>query len=225
MIRYITQSLLSFVYPPFCLHCDERMDSPSAVLCPSCLSHVQLLEIQGRCRYCFSLCEGRAVCFACAGKKVWYKKGAAAVDAIGPAGTLLRNFMTGKRPHMAPALGGLMTMQYLVLNWPFPDLIVPVPSAFGKRWEVGFDPVELLAREMGKTLQKPVTCGLRRNLKIQDFSSAFRLKKGCSAADQRILVLTDALTKDNELVRLAAACLQEAFPREVFVMAFAKTNS
>ena len=219
------KSLLCFFYPPFCLHCDERLDDPKATLCQSCISHVQLLEINGRCRYCFSLCEGRTVCFECVSKKVSYRRGAAAVDSIGPAGTLLRNYTSGKRSHLAPALGALMTMQYLELNWPFPDLIVPVLGSFGKRWEVGYDPVELLAREMGKALQKPVSCSLKRHLSIKDFSLRFHWKKGCDAADKRVLLLTDELAKDNEVIRLAAACVQEAFPLEIFVLAFAKLDN
>ena len=216
------ENLLSFIYPPFCLHCEEGLEKPQDLLCRSCLEHVQLLDVRGRCRYCFTLCEERTVCRNCSLQKAPFRRGAATVEGMGPAYTLFQNFASGKRPHLAASLGALMTMQYLELQWPFPDLIVPIPSTWGMRWQLGYDPVALLAKEVGKALQKPVVRDLKRNGWIPEIYSHFRWKKRTDVSDKRILMVADAFSKDNALPRSAAATVYEAFPLEICVLAFAK---
>jgi predicted amidophosphoribosyltransferase len=185
------------------------MEKLFKLLCPACLEHLQLLQTTDRCRYCFSGVKNNDVCEKCRRKKVVYKRAAATCSALGPAKTLFHYFKRGTNPELAQSLGALMTMQYLQLQWPLPDVVVPLSTSWLTRLHVGHDPIVSLAREVAKGFEKPLVCNQKRH----------------PIADKRILLITDELVGENERLRQTATALQEHFPLEIYALAFLRVDA
>lgn len=126
-----------------------------------------------------------------------------------------------------------MAYQFLQLEWPKPDLIVPIPLTFTHQLSRGYNQSLLLAEELGKILDIPVKSILKR--KFGDYSQAglsfkqrvalaentFSLKDKNSIQDLTILLIDDVVTTGTTL-KLAAEALQEGFPSHIYGMTLCK---
>jgi competence protein ComFC len=226
---YIALKILHFLYPPLCLHCHKGTESQRHLLCASCLELLSLLDPCHRCPYCFKSVEGRMVCHACAALPVVYKKCAGACEAQGPARTMLQLFQRGSLS-LAHAMGSLMAMQVLKLNWPLPDLILPLSESYFQKVKHGSDRNFLLARAIGEILNCPVSNLLKRSFNfsclLEKEMKTFRFQlypnnfSSClGICDKRLLLVTDAF--DRETIRSAVEVLRDGFPLETYVICFA----
>jgi len=126
---------------------------------------------------------------------------------------------------LSNAIGSLMAMQVLQLNWPLPDLIVPLPASRGQRVLWGYDRNGLLAAQIGKILECPVKRILRCSFSFPawldeqiECSYLFTLKKTEGLCDKRILLVVDRFERDH--IREAALALRDGFPLEIHVICF-----
>src|SRR5262245_34544757 len=114
---------------------------------------------------------------------------AAVFDHIGPAATLVRKFKYSNQSYLAKGLAGFMALQFIRLNWPMPDLIVPVPISTAHWFDRGFNQSYLLARSLSDLLSCPVAdilkrrsgdysqAGLKRSDRLKLEKESFLLKK------------------------------------------------
>ncbi len=195
--------VIDFIYPPLCRHCQITVKERSHLLCRACAEYLVLVDVFGRCPHCFIPVEGQIVCASCASKAAPYKKCAATCEHRGPALTLLRQFQQGSH-QLKNAIGSLMAMQVLQLDWTLPDVIVPIPTPRMQILRCGFDHNVSLAEQIGSILERPV----RTN-------KALQRAKWC---EKRILLVVDQL--NQEQARKVASVLLDSFPLEINLISF-----
>lgn len=152
---------------------------------------------------------------------------AAAFDYVGPAATLVKRMKYSDKSYLAEGLAGYLAGQYLNLNWPLPDVIVPVPIAFTHWIQRGYNQSQLLAQHLARVLDCPVQEALKR--KSGDYSQAgltrkqrmelngnrILLKKDQNLQDKCILLIDDVATTGSTL-RKCAEVLMEDCPASIY---------
>lgn len=105
--------ILRFVFPPVCIHCQEKTKSPKYPLCPACLELLTFAEPKQKVSQC-----GQGI------------KQAAVFEREGPAKTLLLYFQKKQNLGFAPALAAFMAIQLNKLNWPEPEIVIALTYPF-----------------------------------------------------------------------------------------------
>ncbi|MDP1880668.1 MAG: ComF family protein [Parachlamydiaceae bacterium] len=231
------QSLFHLLYPNQCLHCRVLLPSDFKVLCDSCSVLLELIDSTLRCPTCFNeLHEEHAfTCQECIQHPSPFYRIGSVFDYEGPASTLVKRLKYGNQPYLAKGMGSLFVAQWHNLNWPLPDMIVPVPLSMTHWLERGYNQSELLAQEIGKIFNRPVSKVLTR--KLGDYSQAalsmelrktlekttFVLKKGSQLEGKTILLIDDVLTSGSTL-RRCGEVLIEGNCGLLYGMTFCRTN-
>ncbi len=197
------------------------------------MSLVNILPSQGRCIHCFVGLEEekQLVCETCYHHPAPYKRVACAVEYASPAGTLVRELKYKGRVDFAKTLASFMVIQIGKLEWPLPDLIVPAPQTFIRRFERGYNQSALIAKHMGQMLNIETKEILKR--KIGGFSQnklskaqreelsedLFSYKETEEISGKTILLIDDVLTTSSTL-RCSAKALKEGFPKAIYALCF-----
>lgn len=187
------------------------------------------METKGRCLVCFTEMEGGSgkVCKRCRVNPSFVASMAAAFEYEGPAASLVKHFKYGGQTYLAEGAAAYLAMQFIALQWPFPDFIIPVPMALSRYWVRGYNQSALLAQELSKILQRPCIEFLKR--KSGDYSQAglnyaqrlslsgesFSLRRGELLEDKTLLLIDDVLTTGSTL-RKCGEVLAEACPRKIY---------
>jgi competence protein ComFC len=223
------KSLTHLLYPPLCLHCNESLGEKTPLLCPSCLTQLELIDPRERCPYCVSAdyTRGQPCCDVCLRKKPVLHGVASAFDYIGPAATIIKQMKYYDQPYLAKGAGAYLAVQLLRLKWPLPDYLIPVPMQFTRWIDRGYNQSHLLAEELSRILNRPLSDVLKR--KSGDFSQAalsyqqrivlegesFEVKKRGTFRDKSLLLIDDVMTTGSTLRRCAEALLGEC-PRRIY---------
>jgi predicted amidophosphoribosyltransferase len=150
-------------------------------------------------------------------------------EGQGPAWTLMKALKSGKAPRLAEGLAGYMALQYIKNDLPLPDFIVPVPQSLHRSLQVGYNPSLLLAKHLGKTLDRPVLqllsrkrqlfCQMKVDREQRYLLSAenFQWTKIVPIAEKTIL-LVDDIVGTGATLRACAQRLYEGFPLKVIKM-------
>ena len=155
----------------------------------------------------------------CARKASIFDGVASAFDYEGPAKSLIRSLKYSKMPHLSRGIAAYLAAQLSRLEWPWPEVIVPVPVSFFRRMERGYNQSSLIAYQLSKMIKVPVFEALRR--RNGDFSQAllgqemreqlseqsFNLKKNTELEGKRLLLIDDVITTGTTLVRSAEMLL------------------
>ena len=139
---------LNILYPPLCLHCEEHLEKDRTLFCTVCLEQMAPIDPEGRCRICFA---EEHPCQRCMARTVAIKRQAAACSYFGSARTLAAYLKKGNTQFLSAA-ASLMLLQFSHLEWPLPDLIVPIPGSLWERCKKGKNINTLLAKEMARLL-------------------------------------------------------------------------
>lgn len=220
-----------FLYPPFCLHCDHPLDDKAKLLCVECLVGMQLVDPQQRCGYCFSeeIGSQQLICPSCLVDPPLWHGLASALDYQGPAVSLIKAFKYGGQPYLSKGIASYMAAQFIQMNWPLPDIIVPVPIPMTRWFQRGYNQSLLLAEELGKIIDKPVKQPLKR--KSGDFSQAalsgemrrtlssdsFYVKESSEIEDRVVLLIDDVMTTGSTL-KCCTEVLYEQSPQSIYVL-------
>ena len=239
--RYLVQQLLrsmqQIAYPPFCMHCSEPLEDPVRVLCDACVQQMPLLQKEGRCCFCFDDVEtsGHRVCSTCLEYPVAWRAGGACCDYSGPAQTLVKRLKYGGVRYLSSGMSAYLYTQWEALKWPLPDVLVPVPSPWLRRFSRGYNHSFLLAEGLSRLLQVPVVealsrksgdfpqAGLDQEQRQQLHRSSFQLRKRSAVTDKSVLLIDDVCTTGSTL-RACADVLLEGYPSELYVIVFARAQ-
>ncbi|MBA3238248.1 MAG: ComF family protein [Parachlamydiaceae bacterium] len=229
------RSFKDLLFPPRCIHCRETIYEEFAHLCAECTRQLQLIDPKERCPCCFTqdYCTESKRCFCCKPEELSVDRLGAAFDYMGPAASIVRKLKYGNQPYLAKGAGAFLVAQFFQLQWPLPDLIVPVPISFTHWLERGYNQSELLAESTSQFLRIPMESTLIR--KSGDYSQAgmdrkqrkiltkdtLLLKKGHQLHDKRILLIDDVMTTGSTLQRCAEV-LYEGCPAEVYALTFCR---
>lgn len=158
---------------------------------------------------------------------------AAAFDYEGPPATLVKRLKYGGQIHLAKGAAAYLAAQFLQMNWPFPDYIVPMPMPLLRRFERGYNQSYLLAQALGNILGRPVCnavkrssgeysqAGLNHQQRLQLSADGFRAVKKIKMYDKRILIVDDVMTTGSSF-RCCAEALQELCPESIYALSFCR---
>ena len=134
---------------------------------------------------------------------------------------------------LARTLGGYL-LRALPVDTAF-DAVVPVPLHWRRRWERGFNQAKLLAREVSRKRGVPLIEPLRRvratttqtgltNAKRRDnVAGAFRVRRGSTIRNLRILLVDDVMTT-GATASACASVLKRAGARSVTLLTLARVD-
>lgn len=229
-LKPVAGSLLDLLYPPLCLHCREL--TRGEPLCTCCVEQLELVDPMERCRLCFDagINPQQRICRSCLSLEPLFDEFSAAFEYAGPVSTLLSAFKQSGKFWLAEGLAGYMAAQFLRLDWPLPDLIVPVPLAWDRSLARGYNQSALLSEVLGGILNVSVKSPLRRrwgSVSQSSLSGEARLQmdpksfflKG-SVYDKTILLIDDFRITGTTL-RCAAEALLEGCPAKLYALSFA----
>lgn len=211
------------------------VEERSCHLCKSCTLELELIDPKERCPFCFSteFSQERKRCATCQNRESQLYRTAAAFDYIGPAASIVRKLKYSNQPYLAEGASAFLVAQWAQLEWPLPDLIVPVPISY-THWLVrGYNQSALLAEGVAKLLDRPVHSPLKRlsgdysqagmDLKQRKAlkKSTLTLDKRHQLYDKRILLIDDVMTTGSTLERCAEV-LAEGCPTEIYALTFCR---
>lgn len=230
-LRRIAQSFLYLIFPPLCLYCDEVPANPDWIFCQTCTALLQLIEPAERCHVCFVEMghDKQRICSGCLKQPSLLTAAAAAMDYVGPAACLVKRLKYGQQPYLARAAAAFLVAQYVKLEWPMPDLVVPVPMPFLKEMARGYNQSVLIAQEFSRLIGRPAVQVLKR--RHGDYSQAgltlaqrqklggstFVLTRSSDVADKCVLLIDDVMTSGSTMRRCAEA-LQEGCPASIYAL-------
>lgn len=154
---------------------------------------------------------------------------ASAFDYEGPAATLIKKLKYGRQPYLAEGAGAFLAAQFIHLEWPLPDVIIPMPMAALRKFDRGYNQSLLLAQVVGRLLNRPILDLLKR--RSGDFSqaglsrkqrqglgeNAITLKPTDKLRDKSILLIDDVMTTGSSLHRCAEA-LAGGHPENIYAI-------
>ena len=150
-LRIVGRGMLDLVYPPRCLGCSARAESPSLPLCPRCLGSMERAPRMGVAARLDRLPTGRGL-FEHA-LALWV------FDKGGTLQSVQHAFKYGNRPRYGIALGRLVGSAYAD-EANSPDGVVPVPLHRTRELERGYNQ----SRMLGKGVADALDCPLRDDL-------------------------------------------------------------
>lgn len=213
----------NLIYPPICQHCERPVVDDQHLFCFDCLILLEMIDISERCPYCFSsdYHPKKQVCSHCSKQHPVFHRLAAVFEYIGPASTLVKKLKYGNMPRLSQGAGAYLAAQFLQLEWPLPDVIIPVPISFTRWIERGYNQSYLLAAAVSEVINRPVKEALQR--KCGDFSQAgldqkqrisltgstICIKKNQQIQDKTLLLIDDVMTTGTTMRKCAEALLEE----------------
>lgn len=228
LLKALSRSFSHLFFPKLCLCCSDYI-ADEGYLCEKCLPQLELIQPSERCPLCFSMeyCPEQLCCTFCKQQPPLLQGIAAAFDYVGPAAVLVRKLKYGQQPYLAKGAAAFMAAQFLALDWPLPNRIVPVPLSLMHHWQRGYNQSLLLAEQLSKILQVPICDALKRY--SGDYSqaglnqeqrhslnrSSFALKKDIHLHDSTILLIDDVMTTSTTL-RCCAEILLEGCPANIY---------
>lgn len=236
LFRELKNSLMHLCYPIGCLHCEELLAPDGTFLCDACGSLLQQLEGEERCQSCFNLRSQTSThCPYCQKRPSLYYRSAAVFPFVGPAASMVKKMKYSGRPYLAKGMGAFMAAQFVQLEWPIPDAIIPVPISFSHWLSRGYNQSALLAQELANILQVPVwpilkrsglgisQAGLTLEQRQQLEDRQFSLKNSFPIQDKVLLVIDDVTTSGSTLQKCAET-LYERCPTSLYALTFCKTE-
>ncbi|WP_039377641.1 ComF family protein [Parachlamydia acanthamoebae] len=230
---------LNLIYPPICLECEDSLQNSSSLFCDDCHEQLSLIDPTERCHYCFEskhdFRSGVSLCKRCSLHAPLFRGVGAAFDYEGPAATLVKHLKYLNKPYLAEGAGAFLAYQFFQLQWPIPDLIIPVPLSFMRNLSRGYNQAFLLANAMGNILNCPVAQVLKR--KSGDYSQAaldrkqrmtleqesFFLQENGIIRDKTLLIIDDVRTTGATLNRCAETLLT-GYPAKMYGLTLCHTD-
>ncbi len=232
LMNLLFKSIVDLIYPPLCIHCDESLDRDDSLFCKSCLELLSLIVPEERCPYCFSVdfnAETEKCCQWCLEHPPLFERMGAAFDYEGVAASLIKQMKYGGQPFLAKGAAAYLVAQFVRLDWPMPDCIVPMPMAPLRRLERGYNQSLLLAESVGAFLNRPVLdvlkkrsgefsqAGLNYQQRLQLSKESFSVKDGFKLHDQCVLLIDDVMTTGSSL-NCCARALEALYPEKLYAL-------
>lgn len=158
--RLFNQLLLNSFLPNHCLLCASA--TTGSLICHYCQDDLPHLGIFPYiCRCCaLPLKSPAPLCGHCLERKPAFSQSCIAFSYEHPLDYLIHQFKYRRHLTSGKLLGELLVDTCRQAERP--DLLVPAPLHWRKRWLRGFNQTELLARQLGKALHLPVIHALRQ---------------------------------------------------------------
>lgn len=196
----ILSKLLDLLFPPKCVFCGKLLKDRETDCCASCASKLPRAEGSVKTiRFCRE-----------AYARFYYE---------GKVPDSVRRFKFSGREAYASAYGRQLSLLIMERNIPF-DILTYVPVSKRRFRNRGYDQAQLIAEAVGRELERPVCCCLRKirdnraqsSLKETAARSAnvmgvYRINTGVSVSGKSILLLDDVMTSGSTLSECCSVLL------------------
>lgn len=242
---HFTRSLLNFInysLPNQCLLCASSLHT-NELLCSEC--HYDLPHVYGRhiCRQCGLGSDSLSdYCGHCLSHPPAFERSFIPFAYQYPLDGLIHKFKYRRHLTSGKLLSQLLAdyLQHYAQDhedWIAPELIIPVPMHWLKRWQRGFNQAEFLGARVAKALDLPIAKGiiqrihkmpaqkeLTRSERQKNLRKAFRIadKNRAQIQGKRIALIDDVVTT-TATVRELSKLLIGAGAKKVQVWALART--
>lgn len=226
-------SRLKFALPEFlnqtCELCLEQ-NHDAGFLCSRC--EESLPQVKHRCQMCAIALPNQGYCGQCLHKKPAFDYSHSSFTYAAPFDTWLRRLKSNRRTEWAHKLASLMLHRqpYELAKI---DAFTYVPSTYWSLIKRGYNPAELIARELGRALDKPVIArlatrshsreqkDLNRNQRINNVGLHFHPTKKTLNGEH--IVLIDDVMTTGSTAHSMALILKEAGASQVGIWCLART--
>lgn len=211
-----------------CGHCETMIHKRDAVRCKRCaLALGPRLQAFGwtHCRHCKSLIEdgtrAPVECVVCS-------------DYVAPFDQWIALLKYGENHGMARFLGHWLGTKALEMGLDLPDVLLPVPVSPDKLRRRGYNQAALIARHLGRRIQRPVRthwliktqeldaqATLSREDRLLNLQGAFRATL-CIPANIRIGLVDDVITT-GATIQSCKVALYKAGAESIVTMAVCRT--
>ena len=223
------------LYPPFCILCHQptlaRAAPATPPLCSNCTDAAQRLRLPvlrppasstppflpqaenaALCWQCSRPFSGAqplpARCADCVQRNPAFQNALATHRTAGVIRELLHRFKYEGNPFLALPLASWLaeSLQDERLRSPLPEVLVPVPLHWWKKWRRGFNQADLLARQLHKLSGIPLEpllrrirdtgsqTALRREDRLHNLERAFQIRSRSVVSGRHVLLIDDVLT-------------------------------
>lgn len=180
-------NLIDLIFPPLCLSCKERCST--RYLCPDCWWLCEPPDPAERCRHCFDELDQRGtLCSQCRQEPRLSTVRAYVFDPESPARCL---------GLPAQAMAGFAVHQWIQLEWPLPEVVIPMPDS---------DSVTI-GRAFAQMLQIPF---------IRALETGYTYKEE-RLEENQLCLLFDVSHSLLELKK-ATLALAASFPKRIFLL-------
>lgn len=200
MLASLWDAARSFLFPSRCLGCGRR----DFDICPDCRAALPKLPIR-RCPFCAGIPNRIGVCERCRTNKISLDGVRVEYVLDGPTRKAIHRLKYRRGTFLVPVLAELV-LESIRVRPLAPQLVVPVPIGPLRRKQRGYNQSELLATQIGSTLNVPVQAALDRvregrsqvGLSLRDrrenVRGAFALHPAAEVSGKRILLIDDVMT-------------------------------
>ena len=248
LARSLCAGLLGRLFPCICVLCGQRAERDidlcrmceqaleiNAGACPRCAAPFAAPRDAAASEYAVALEDAAGVCGTCLASPPPWRTTVAPFSYSAPLSRIVAGLKSGNGLLEARVLGVLLLpfVRQRYADEPLPEALLPVPLTRRRRWQRGYNQAELLARELGRALDRPQLRNrlvrvkhappqraLPRSARLRNLRGAFKVKGPLGA---RRVALVDDVTTTGATVRAAAAALLAAGASEVDVWTVAKT--
>lgn len=228
------KGLLDRLLPNHCLLCGDA--NGARLICHHCQLTLPYLQ---QCPHLCSCCAlplqvPAPLCGQCLERKPAFSRSQIAFCYEYPLDHLIHQFKYRQQLACGKLLGELLAAH--CGQSPRPDFLVPAPIHWRKRWQRGFNQTELLARQLGKSLQLPVLHALRqtryhpaqKSLGRQQRQKNLRQSLAINPGTQAVLrgahiALIDDVVTTTATARALSELLIKAGAQQVDIWALART--
>jgi ComF family protein len=243
-LRPIREAILDLAFPAACVGCDAELATRDpavggALVCSNCLD--ELAAFAGAvCARCGAkmpdVSRDRSRCAVCRDEKLWFDE----TIALGEYEGLLRAWLL----QMKRSRGDVVSLTIGRLLWQLhgprltaaqPDVVVPVPMHWRRRWLHGTNSAAVLDEVLADKLRVPLATSMLRRLRhtSPQFSlppsqrranvrGAFAVRTGYNLEQANVLLVDDILTTGSACSE-AARALKRAGAARVIVAVAART--
>ena len=190
-------------------------------MCSDCLNRIPFVPVDGCCRRCgrdAAGLDGEFLCEDCRTNRPNFDRAASAVRYDGEARELVNSFkfrdMLWLRDDLVDWLEGVLRARFRVGEI---DVVLPMPSTLGHRWNRGFNQSAVLARPLARRIGKPCgrfvirrkghpkkQSGLDEEERRLNAIGTFSVMRPSAVRGRTVLVVDDIMTTGATLSECAA---------------------
>ncbi len=213
-------TVLSFIAPHLCCGCGKS----GGPLCDDCKYDI-IRDAFSSCIGCGGLSRATGVCGQC---RVPYSRAWCVGERSGVLESLVDQYKFERVREVHKVAADLLVS--ILPDLPEDVVIVPVPTIAAHIRERGYDHTLLLAKALGRRIQRPVALSLMRatQTKQREASRAIRVAqakeafKARNVSESACYLLVDDVVTTGATVKYAARALKNAGAKDVWVAAIAR---
>lgn len=241
MFKQPLTAALNYLFPCQCLLCASSIKG--ALICEGCYGDLPYLYARNLCQQCsLEIVSDADYCGHCLRQPPAFSQSFIPFAYQYPLDNLIHQFKYRRKLTCGKALGQLLA-DYLQhqgpeqLGWQLPELVIPAPMHWQRRWGRGFNQADILASYVAQALQLPLAsrCIQRRHPtqsqkeltraeRQHNLRSAFAINpKQLAAIKGKRIALVDDVVTTTATVRELSQLLIKAGAKDVQVWALART--